>query len=114
LIYRSDIIARKVVGQNNQVEPENLSVWYAVALRLTVIIAGFFFLWKTISILSMVSSYIQRFLQEGGSMWQFYGHIAYLLISLAISIYLLCGAPQFVRWQLKKTRELYKDSTTTP
>jgi hypothetical protein len=55
LIYRSDIIARKVVGQNNQVEPENLSVWYAVALRLTVIIAGFFFLWKTISILSMVS-----------------------------------------------------------
>jgi hypothetical protein len=47
-------------------------------------------------------------------MWQFYGHIAYLLISLAISIYLLCGAPQFVRWQLKKTRELYKDSTTTP
>jgi hypothetical protein len=114
LIYRTDIIARKIIKQDDFPEPTNPSAWYPFAMRLTVMMGGFFFLSKTLSTLSSTVNQIQfqYSLRSDGSMWRFYGYLIYLLIYLAISIYLLSGAPHFVRWQIKKTRELCKNFHT--
>lgn len=109
LIYRSDIIARKIIKQDDFPEPTSPAAWYPFALRLTAMIAGFFFLQKTISVLSMMTSRTRYLLQSEAPAWYFLSeYMIYLPIYLAISIYLLYGAPHFVRWQIKKTKELCK------
>ncbi|MBM4103953.1 MAG: hypothetical protein FJ263_07865 [Planctomycetes bacterium] len=112
LIYRGDIFARKVVGRGVELpDPPSPSAWYPFALRLAVMIAGFLFLQKAISTSSMLASYIRFAFQSNTleGIRQVYEYGVYFLIYLAIAIYLLCGAPQFVRWQVKKTVELCKE-----
>jgi len=110
LIYRSDKFAQKMVGQEDLPEPSNPSAWYPFALRLAMMIAGFLFLQKAISLSSNLVHYIYSFPPGAqGGMWQVYEYAVYFLIYLAISIYLLCGAPHFVRWQVKKTIEMCKE-----
>lgn len=112
LIYRSDIFARKVVGEGEDLPaPSSPSAWYPFALRLAVMIAGFLFLQNAITLSSNLVHY-SRFAFQSNTlegMWQVYEYAVYFLIYLAISIYLLCGAPHFVRWQVKKTAELCKE-----
>lgn len=105
LIYRPNIIAKKIVPHEELSDSSNPAYWYPFALRLTVMIAGFFFLYKTIGLLGSSVGNIYLSLQPDGSMRQFYETLAYGLVYLAIAIYLLCGAPHFVRWQMRKTRE---------
>jgi hypothetical protein len=107
LIYRSDIFANKVVGQGEDLpEPSRPAAWYPFALRLAVMIAGFLFLQRAIPLSSSLVHYIRYSFPPGaqGGMWQVYEYAVYFLIYLAISIYLLSGAPHFVRWQVKRRR----------
>ncbi len=110
LIYRSDAIARKIVKQDEIGEPACPTAWYSTALRLAVVIAGFFFLSKTIVLLSNVSMQIHLYLRSGQTETSLISYTASLLAYLAISIYLLCGAPQFVRWHLEKTKSQHKEN----
>jgi hypothetical protein len=110
LIYRSDLFARKIVGREEEFpEPLNSSAWYPFALRLAVIAAGLLFLQKSIMELSTLSQMARYAFQSNTSSGinQVYEYGISFLIYLAISIYLLCGAPQFVQWQIKKTKQLY-------
>jgi uncharacterized membrane protein len=111
LIYRSDIFARRVVGREDLPEPPSPSAWYPFALRLAVIIAGFIFLLNAITLSSNLARSIRFMsrLDTQGGMWQVYEYGVFFLIYLAISIYLLCGAPHFVRWQVKKTARLCRE-----
>lgn len=109
LIYRSDAIARKIVKQDEIDEPACPAVWYPAALRLAVVIAGFFFLSKTVVLLSNVSMQIHLYLRSGQTGTPLISYTVNLLAHLAISIYLLCGAPQFAQWHLEKTKSLHKE-----
>jgi hypothetical protein len=109
LFRRADIFTRIIVGPEELPELPNPAGWYPFALRLAMMVAGFLFLSKSIWLLartvqtvhytfrSDTSGQIEMLCEQGGA----------FLIYLAISIYLLCGAPQFVRWQIKKTKQLY-------
>jgi hypothetical protein len=112
LIYRSDLFARKVVGYGGELpNPPSSSAWYPFALRLAVMAAGFLFLEKSLMVLSMLTQTI-RYASNLSTMTgtkQAYEYGVYFLIYLAISIYLLAGAPHFVRWQIKKTAELCRE-----
>jgi hypothetical protein len=111
LIRRSDKFAQKVVGREDLPEPSNPSAWYPFALRLAVMIAGFLFLQKAISLSSSLMHYIRFAFQSNTleGMWRVYEYVVFFLIYLAISIYLLSGATHFVRWQVKKTAELCRE-----
>jgi hypothetical protein len=105
LIHRASNTAQKIVGKEDLPDPINPSAWFPFALRLAAVIAGFFTLTKAISTSLMVFNAIYASLQTQGAMGQFYTYLFYTLVQLAISIYLFCGAPHFVRWQMRKTRE---------
>ena len=78
-----------------------------VAFRLVAVFTGIFYLYQIIptivsDIIRHISwlSYVEtapRFHLEKVFNW---------VIILALGVYLLCGAPHFVRWQVKKTLEL--------
>lgn len=109
LFRRADIFARKIVGPADSPEPENPGGWYPFALRLTMIAAGFLFLGRSISMLGRATHMFQvMFRAENLSgINQAYEYGIYFLLYFFISIYLLCGAPHFVRWHIRKTRRLY-------
>ncbi len=111
LIYRSDLFANKIVGKEELPDVGHAFNWFPFAIRLAVMVAGFLFLQKAISLSSNLVHYICYSFPPGaqGGMWQVYEYAVYFLIYLAISIYLLCGAPHFVRWQVKKTLDLCKE-----
>jgi hypothetical protein len=112
LIYRGDIFARKVVGKEVELlTPASPSAWHPFALRLAVMVAGFLFLEKSIWELGMLTQTVRYVsnLSTLAAMWHVYEYGVYFLVYLAIAIYLLCGAPQFVRWQIKKTIELCRE-----
>ena len=111
LIYRSDLFANKIVGKEEFPDGGYTLNWFPFAMRLAVVIAGFLFLQKTITLSSSLVHYIRYSFPPGaqGGMWQVYEYGIYLLIYLAIAIYLLAGAPHFVRWQIKKTARLCKE-----
>ena len=112
LIHRSGKFAQKVVGLGGEPpDPPNPSAWYPFAMRMVVMVAGFLFLQKAISTSSMLVSYIRFAFQSNRleGIRQVYEYGVFFLIYLAISIYLLAGAPHFVRWQVRKTAELCKE-----
>ncbi len=114
LIRYSDRIAERIV------KPETESViegqapcWLAAAFRMGSVLAGFVFLYKFITkVLAILPTLIRiwlggepplRFNVHYHTQWQTYFTWAFLLI---IGVYLLCGAPHFVRWHVRKTLEL--------
>jgi hypothetical protein len=111
LICRSDKLASKIVGSEELSDVGCAFNWYPFALRLTMMIAGFLFLQKTISLSGNLVYYIRYSFHSDtlAGIDQVYEYGAYFLSYLAASIYLLCGAPHFVRWQIKKTIELCRE-----
>jgi hypothetical protein len=105
LIHRASKTAVKIVGKDDLPDPINPSAWFPFALRMAAVIAGYFALSKAISTSSTIYQNILVSLQAHGTMAQFYKSLFYTVVQLAIAIYLLCGAPHFVRWQMRKTRE---------
>jgi len=80
--------------------------WLAVAFRLVCVTAGIIYLYRTIfGFIPMLSLYIQAILDnEMPARYQHIGpEFAKFIVMLAISFYLACGAPGFVRWQVKRT-----------
>jgi hypothetical protein len=109
LLRRADIFTQKIVGPEEMPAPANPFAWYPFALRLAVIAAGFLFLQSSLWALQQVAHSVRLDFKAGysGGSEYLYKQIVFFLVYLAISIYLLCGAPQFVRWHIKKTRKLY-------
>jgi hypothetical protein len=110
LFRRADIFAQKIVGPEESPAPANPFAWYPFALRLAVMAAGFLFLQSSIWALQQVVHSVRFNFKTGysGGSEYLYRQVVFFLIYLAISIYLLCGAPQFVCWHVKKTEQLYR------
>jgi NADH:ubiquinone oxidoreductase subunit 5 (subunit L)/multisubunit Na+/H+ antiporter MnhA subunit len=102
--YKREKLAERIVGTDSAAEPDSQIQWLPVAFRLASVIAGLYclqnILWHIMRLVDLLFTYnqnknVQTFhlsLQEGLS----------LSITLIFTIYLLCGAPHFVRWHVKK------------
>ncbi|MGB7580940.1 MAG: hypothetical protein WBL85_00645 [Sedimentisphaerales bacterium] len=85
--------------------------WLAVAFRLICVISGVLFLfWTVPNLIVTVFHYIMNMnINNKSGQQQIYvsmssiTDIAKYAVLLAISIYLACGAPGFVRWQVRRT-----------
>jgi len=111
LIYKADFFAGKIVG--SQQRQQTQIWWLPFAFRLTAVFAGILYLyWVVPTMISTIHSYIMavHYDFEDISSYLSWNRILSWVILLAIGVYLLCGAPHFVRWQVKKTLEQCKKS----
>jgi hypothetical protein len=82
--------------------------WLAVAFRLICVVAGVLFLyWLVPQMIATVFNYITNMNNnKSGQIYMYMSSkidIAQYVILLALSIYLACGAPGFVQWQVRRT-----------
>ena len=113
LFLKRDWLAAKFVSSGQEIDSDVSANWVLVAYRLAVFIVAIYFLklifWN-------VSSIIYNFILTRGfsssSGRQIIDIFLRLMFTLPITIYMLCGAPHFVRWQIKKTTEFCKQLET--
>ena len=120
LIVRGEKWACKIVAHAQEYEAEEKTNWLPTTYHIIAIGLGILFIWWTIPYIFQLLYYIKLAQpSSNGQYRQIYSGYRILptLISvigrLIISVYLLCGAPHFVRWQVKKTLELCKEFNGT-
>jgi hypothetical protein len=107
-IYKRENLAKKIVGSEQLPEPDSQIQWLPVALRLICIAGGIYFLntviWQTTYVISQFAAFkaIHAYAPFN------YRSLLTWIIMLICGVYLLCGAPHFVRWQTKKTLQSCK------
>jgi hypothetical protein len=114
--YKSEILAKKIVGSEQLPEPDSQIQWLPVALRLICIAGGIYFLntviWQTTYVISQLAFFRSHASANYKAIHSYapfgFGDILSWIIMLICGVYLLCGAPHFVRWQTKKTLQLCK------
>ena len=118
-IYKSEGLAKKIVGSEQLPEPDSQIQWLPVALRLICIAGGIYFLntvlWQSTRIIGQFAFFKA---QEGARTIHTYAPFNYQsllpwIIMLICGVYLLCGAPHFVRWQVKRILQQCKGQTET-
>ena len=115
LVLKSDKWTRKLIA--NEIEPDSSptpEITLTMAFRLVSVGVGLYcalsFIWTCSNILANLIR-TMKYNQQNTEYRQFYtsGYLSEILPSvllLALAVYLLCGAPHFVRWQVKKTLKL--------
>jgi hypothetical protein len=114
LIYKRESLAKKIVGSEQLPEPDSQIQWLPVALRLICIAGGIYFLmlvlWDTTYVIGKIAAFKARNTYAYTNYKAIYTYAPFSsqniirwVIMLICGIYLLCGAPHFVRWQVKKT-----------
>jgi hypothetical protein len=104
LVRIADRIASRIV-ESEQVDDTQISC-LAVAFRLVCVTAGVLFIyWTIFGSIATISFYISAKLSnQMTSMYhQLWPEVVKCVLMLGMGIYLVCGAPGFVRWQVKKT-----------
>jgi len=118
-IYKSEQLAKRIVGTDELLEPDSPVKWLPVAFKLISIAAGLYclhiVLWQVTSTLIRYAMYKPRSVPGYKTIYTGYAgrflnveEVLVWLIMLAIGIYLVCGAPHFVRWHVRKTLEQCK------
>ena len=106
LICRREKLAEMVVGSEEPPGPEVQVEWIAVVLRLIVIIVGLILMVRFLrglgGVLASLSADKVFNMPSSGRMTQY---IIGWILNLPLAIYFICGAPHFVRWQVRKTLE---------
>jgi len=107
-----DWLAEKIVGAPTGYEFDEQTNWFPAALRLICIFAGLYCLSNAIWMVWNIIHLVQLYAKQGSlrhlslSQTVEFFHISLLI---PIGIYLVWGAPHFVRWQVKKTIEQCKN-----
>ena len=115
-LYKREHLAKRVVGTDELAEPASQIQWLPVAFRLICIAAGLYCLYTvTWNIIYNVNAYFsyEAKMYQFASQFLNTGRILHWLIMLTVGIYLVSGAPHFVRWQVRKTLEQSKIITET-
>jgi len=117
-VYRRESLAKKIVGPEQLPEPDSQIQWLPVSLRLICIAGGIYFLSTVLWHTTRVINHLAAFKAKNACTTYTYApfssrNILPWLIMLTIGIYLLCGAPHFVRWHVKKTLQQRKGQTET-
>jgi hypothetical protein len=112
--FKSDSLAQKIVGSEQLPEPESQIQWLPVALRLICITGGLYFIFTVIWQINNIIG--QRALYkawENAKATRFppfnYQSLLPWIVLFICGVYLLCGAPHFVRWHVKKILQQCKD-----
>jgi hypothetical protein len=108
-VYKREKLAQKIVGSEQLPEPDSQIQWLPVALRLICVAGGIYFiftvLWRIIYIITQYA-YLKA-QKDAHTLYSCAPFNAFdilpCVITLICGIYLLYGAPHFVRWQTKKT-----------
>lgn len=114
LIFNNDSLARKMAGPGDQLNPAAKTLWLSSSLRVAAVFCGLILLSAsipTIRNILLVPIRIRPFINEiilfdrypkpllmPFSKWC---RIIYNFLKLILAVYLLCGAPHFVRWQFR-------------
>jgi hypothetical protein len=120
--YKNENLAKKIVGSEQFPEPDSQIQWLPLTLRLICIAGGIYFmttvLWQTTNIIDQFARFkSQTYLNESKTYAQIYTGFAPFsfrslfpwILMLICGVYLLCGAPHFVRWHVKKILQQCKD-----
>ena len=115
-IYKRENLAKKIIGSEQPPEPDSQVQWLPVALRLICIAGGIYFLsnvlWRTTYLISVLARFkAESYSVNGTTYARFFtnfapfgfGSLLPWIVMLICGVYLLCGAPHFVRWHVKKT-----------
>jgi len=82
-----------------------------MGFRIVCIGAGLFFLRSFIFRFShLFAASMHR--NHGATFNDYLSWYSYPILLLVVAIYLLCGAPHFVRWQVKKTLAICEKEST--
>lgn len=122
--YKNENLAKKIVGSEQLPEPDSQIQWLPVALRLICIASGIYFLsnviWQSTAVIGMLAAFKTSAQTINGSTYatSYYPPFNYRsmlpwLVFLICGVYLLCGAPHFVRWHVKKILQQCKDKAET-
>lgn len=114
LIFNNDSLARKMAGPGEKLNPAAKTLWLSSSLRIAAVFCGLILLSAsipTIRNILLVPIRIRPFINEiflfdrcprqllmPFSEWC---EIIYNFLKLILAVYLLCGAPHFVRWQFR-------------
>jgi len=112
LIFNNDSLARKMAGPDDQLNPTTKALWLAASLRLASVFCGLILLSTSIPTIRnvlLVPIRIGPLINENFLFDSFpkslllpfpkWCAIIYNFLKLTLAVYLLCGAPHFVRWQ---------------
>jgi membrane protease YdiL (CAAX protease family) len=113
LVFKRDKWARKLIAKDIAPDqPLNTELTLFMAFRLVCVGVGLYclrsFFWSISQLLRNLSMNIKYNLSSGEVRRFSTVGVDYILpiLYLIFAVYLLCGAPHFVRWQVKKTLEL--------
>ncbi|MHC4430453.1 MAG: hypothetical protein ACYTBS_01305 [Planctomycetota bacterium] len=95
-LYKREQLAERIVGTDEPADPRSEIDWLHVAFRLVCIIAGIYCLH---SVIWRIFYALRAFASGAFRTDLIFGW----LVMLAIGTYLVCGAPHFARWHVKKT-----------
>lgn len=104
LIWKADWVIERLIGKDDIENAKSLSP--GGVYRLAMVIMGTMYLyWSISTFASIAGRYFSEWGRyEGEFMWPI-GELLGRVLMFFIGIYLLTGAPHFVKWQVKKTLE---------
>lgn len=105
------LVDREIASESKDVPS---GIWLPFLYRMVCQVAGFLILYDCV--VTCLNGFIQYFLTQSqeNDLLQMQGRNPLpWLVLIPIGIYLLCGAPHFVRWHVKKTLELASEPPAT-
>jgi len=116
LLCKTDRWASAIVAKTEKTESDVKTFPLPVMYRLLSVLCGVLFLYKLILTIASTMNYYFLVRATSGSKALIKSRlfspqcVLTWLILLVAGVYLLCWAPHFVRWQVKKTRQLTEKS----
>jgi len=113
-IFSNDSLARKIAGPGDQLTPAARALWLTASLRLALVFAGLMLLPDSITTMAKILKIPFLIRPAVSKMFLFkslptvlnlppteWFRIICDLFKAILAVYLICGAPSFIRWQLK-------------
>ncbi|UCF16481.1 MAG: hypothetical protein JSW59_03290 [Phycisphaerales bacterium] len=123
MIFENDGIALTMAGTGPAEDQQTQTAWLIKSLRVGLVLTGLMLLRKSVpEMLSLALTFRSGAFHDisGASSWTKFEY-AYNLVKAVLALYLLFGAPHFVRWQVKhslrrfgKTEELEIPGSSNP
>jgi uncharacterized membrane protein YfcA len=128
LIFKTDRLARKIAGPGERLNPKSETLWLVASLRLVAILYGLILLSSSIPTLlniAVLPLHIRPLINEIFTFGTFpksliftarqWSSMIYNFLKALLAVYLLCGWPQFIRFQLNihKTESLLNQNRHT-
>jgi hypothetical protein len=108
LLVNGDKWAAKIVGRLDKIESQEDISWIGEYYRIAAFVCGvLIFFWTIPAMISLIyltsSSVHMGELAQEKIQASVHTNIWSTILRLALSAYLICGAPHLVRWEVKKT-----------